>query len=134
MNIIEKAKALNFPAGKYVIVGSGPLDALGIRPANDMDIAVLPELHTRLRETGEWNEDVRYGRVFLQQEGIEIIPELSWPEYPTTTEEAIRSATIIEGIPFMNLSELKKFKQALGREKDFADIALIDEYLKEHNL
>ena len=45
MNIIEKAKKLNFPAGEYVIVGSGTLDALGIRQANDLDVAVLPELH-----------------------------------------------------------------------------------------
>jgi len=34
MNIIEKAKKLNFPSGEYVIVGSGILEALGIRHGN----------------------------------------------------------------------------------------------------
>lgn len=33
----------------------------------------------------------------------------------------------------MNLKELRKFKKALGRDKDNVDIALIDEYLKRHN-
>lgn len=40
-------------------------------------------------------------------------------------EEIISSATLIDGIPFMNLDELIKFKIALGREKDFEDIELI---------
>ncbi len=36
MNIIERTKKLNFPLGKYVVVGSGILEALGIRSANDI--------------------------------------------------------------------------------------------------
>ncbi|MDO8594779.1 MAG: hypothetical protein Q7R93_04695 [bacterium] len=132
MNIIEKAKELNFPPGEYVIVGSGPLEALGIRQASDIDVAVLPELFERLRVTGEWKEEERYGKTFLKREKVDIIPKLSWSEYPTTTEEAIASAIVIDGIYFMNLDELRKFKTALGREKDFADIALIDAYQQKH--
>ena len=130
--IIEKVKALNFPSGEYVVVGSGTLEALGIRHASDLDIAVTPKLLMQLRATGEWEEEERYGKVFLKGEGLEIIPELSWSEYSTTTDEAITSALLIDGISFMNLTELKKFKKALGREKDFADIALIDQYLIDH--
>ena len=118
--------------GEYVIIGSGILDALGIRKANDIDISALPQLYSRLRATGEWNEEERYGKIFLKRNGIEINPQLSWSAYPTSTEEAISSAMIIDGIPFMNLKELRKFKKALGRDKDFADIILIDEYLREH--
>lgn len=118
--------------GEYVIVGSGPLAALGIREANDIDVAVTPKLLAELRATGEWEEVEKYGKIFLKKEGVDIIPQLSWEEYPTTTEEAIASAMMIDGISFMNLHELKKFKTALGREKDFADIARIDAYLTEH--
>ncbi|MFH1657015.1 MAG: hypothetical protein ABH919_00970 [bacterium] len=132
MNIVEKVKKLNFAPGEYVVIGSGLLDVLGIRQANDIDIAVLPELHARLRTTGEWEEEKRYGKIFLKKEKIEIVPQLSWSEYPTSTEEAIASATVIDNVYFMNLQELRRFKEALGREKDFADIALIDAYLKEY--
>lgn len=133
MGIIEQVKKLNFPSGEYVVVGSGILDALGIRKAGDVDIAVIPGLLSRLRTTGEWEEEMRYGKLFLKGDNIDIIPELNWSEYPTTTAEAIASAEIIDGVPFMNLNELKKFKTALGRTKDFDDIALIDAYLISEN-
>ena len=132
MKITEKASALNLPFGKYVIIGSGIMDALGIRTAEDIDIAVLPELHQVLIENGEWEQEVRYGHIHLKKEGVEITPDLPWHEYATTTQEAINSATVIDGIPFMNLDELKKFKTALGREKDYRDIDLINQYLMEH--
>lgn len=133
MNIIEKIKELNFPKGQYVVVGSGILDVLGIRKSNDIDIAVTKELHNKLRESGEWKENERYNRIFLNKDIYEIIPQLNWEDYDTTTEEAISSATIIEDIPFMNLNELIKFKTALGREKDFKDIELIKEYQKNNS-
>jgi hypothetical protein len=128
MNIVERIKKLNLPVGHYVVVGSGVMDALGMRRAHDIDIAVTPELFKTLRTSGAWEEEERHGKIFLKQDGIDIIPELSWPEYPTTTEEAIASALIIDDVPFMNLEELKKFKTALGREKDKAAIALIENY------
>ncbi len=128
ISIIERAKRLNLPSDKYVVVGSGVLEALGIRSANDIDIAVTTELFKTLRASGEWEEEEQYGKLFLKRDGIDVIPQLSWSDYPTTTEEAIASALIIDEVPFMNLEELKKFKTALGREKDKADIALIEKY------
>jgi hypothetical protein len=133
MNIIERIKELNFPAGQYVIIGSGPMDALGIRPAKDIDIAVMPELFKTLRASGEWEEEERYGKIFLMRDGgLNINPELSWSDYPTTTAEAIASALVIDGVSFMNLEELKRFKTALGREKDKADVVLIEAYQREN--
>jgi hypothetical protein len=126
--IVEKVRALNLPPGQYVVIGSGIMDALGIRAARDIDVAVLPELHAALRATGEWEEEVRYDKVFLKKDEIDLNPQLNWPGYETTTAEAVASATVIDGVPFMNLEELKKFKRALGREKDLADIALIEAY------
>lgn len=130
MNIIQKIKELNFPDGQYVVVGSGVLDVLGIRTSGDIDIAVTKDLFNKLRESGEWREEEKYGKIFLKKEGFDIIPQLNWENYNTTTEEAIASALVIEDIPFMNLDELIKFKTALGREKDIRDIELIKEYLK----
>jgi hypothetical protein len=133
MSIIEKVKKLGLPLGQYVVISSGTLDALGIRPANDIDLTVLPELHEMLRMSVEWKEENRYGKIFLIQEGIEINPDISWDAYPTSTEEVIRTALVIDGVPFMNLDELRKFKTALGREKDFTDIVLMDVYIAAKN-
>jgi hypothetical protein len=132
MNIIERMKKLNLPQGQYVIIGSGPMDVLGIRQAHDIDIAVMPELFKTLRASGEWKEEERYGKIFLMRDGLDINPELSWSDYPTTTAEAIASALVIDGISFMNLEELKRFKTALGREKDKADVTLIEVYQQKN--
>lgn len=126
---IEKIKDLNFPLGEYVVVGSSILEVLGIRESVDIDIAVTSKLRDILLKTGKWNEEYNYNKLFLKNPGIDILPELNWEKYDTTTNQAIAGAIIIDGIPFMNLEELIKFKTALGREKDFKDIELIRKYL-----
>ena len=42
----------------------------------------------------------------------------------TNHEELIRNAEVIDGVPFIRLNELIKFKNALGRDKDKKDIEL----------
>jgi hypothetical protein len=132
MNIIEKIKELNLPKDQYVVIGSGVMDILGIRRANDIDLSVTKELHQKLRETGKWEEYENYGKIFLKKDVFEINGELNWDKYKTTTEEVIKTAFLIDGIPFMNTEELIKFKMAFGREKDFKDIELIKEYIENN--
>ena len=129
MDVITEVKKLDLPLGQYVVVGSGIMAQLGLREANDVDIAVTPDLYAKLRACGEWEENKRYGKIFLKKGAVEIIPQLDWEDYPTTAEAAIASGTIIDGVPFMNLHELLAFKRALGRAKDLPDIALIEEHL-----
>ena len=132
MNIITKVKKLDLPLGQYVVIGSGIMAQLGLRAAKDVDIAVTPDLYAKLRASGEWEEEERYGKTFLKKEAVEINPRLDWESYSTTAEEAIASATIIDGVPFMNLNELVAFKRALGRVKDLIDIVIIEAYLAIH--
>ena len=129
MNIIAEVQKLDLPLGQYVVIGSGIMAQLGLRGANDVDIAVTPDLYAKLRASGEWEEEERYGKTFLKKEAVEINPRLDWESYSTTAEEAIASATIIDGVPFMNLNELVAFKRALGRVKDLIDIVIIEEHL-----
>ena len=130
MSIIERVKKLGFPASEYVVIGAGILDALGLRNTDDIDVAVTPNLLKKLRESGEWKEETRYGKLFLVGDKVDVITQLNWEDYPTTTEEAIRTATIIDGVPFLNIEQTIKFKTALGREKDFKDIELLKKHIK----
>ena len=129
MNIITKVKKLDLPLGQYVVIGSGIMAQRGLRAAKDVDIAVTPDLYATLRASSQWEEEERYGKIFLKKEAVEINPRLDWESYSTTAEAAIASATIIDGVPFMNLNELVKFKRGLGRAKDLADIVIIEAYL-----
>ena len=133
MNIVEEVKKLGFPIGKYVVIGGGTLEALGIRETNDVDISVTPDFFEELQKTGLWKETKCWGAPFLKQGNVDINARLNWDAYPTTTEEAIESAIMIGGVPFMNIHELRKFKVAFGREKDMLDVRLIDEYLKSYD-
>lgn len=133
MNIIQKIKELNLPNDQYVVIGSGTMDVLGIREAQDIDISVTKELFDKLKKSGEWEEFEKYGRPFLKKDVFDINKSLGWEKYSITIEEANKSALFIEDIPFMNLDELIKFKTAMGREKDFKDIELIKEYSNKLN-
>lgn len=130
-NIFEKAKELNLPFGKYVIVGSGLLDALGIRPASDIDIAVTKDLYEELKKDNTWQKEEHYDQIFLQKDIFTIIPKLNWEKYETTAEDAINSASVINGVPFMSPEELLKFKKALGREKDLNDIQILEKMVNK---
>lgn len=128
MNIIEKIKELNFPKEHYVVVGSGTMDVLGIRKAQDIDISASEELFEMLKNSGDWEEYEKYGRPFLKKDVFEINNQLNWDKYNTVLEEANKTALFIDGIPFLSLDELVKFKTASGREKDIQDIKLIKEF------
>ncbi|MBP6854995.1 MAG: hypothetical protein KBD26_01525 [Candidatus Pacebacteria bacterium] len=133
MKTSEKIKSLRLPIGGYVVIGSALMEELGIRKAVDIDISVTEELFNSLRSSNAWREETRYGKIFLKKDNVEINSELSWQEYKTTTLDAIQSATFIDGVPYMNIEELKKFKKALGRKKDFKDIELLISYQAKEN-
>jgi len=40
----------------------------------------------------------------------------------------LKSAEIMNGLPFVKLEFIKQFKQLLGRDKDLKDIALISKF------
>ena len=55
-----------------------------------------------------------------------------WHEdYRPNTKNLLKNADIINGVPFLQLNELLKFKEALGREKDVKDIELINQYIRK---
>src|SRR5256885_1951788 len=131
MNIFERVEKLNLPFGEYVVIGAGILEALGMRETRDVDVIVRPTLFKKLRESKIYKEEIRWGKLFLFADDIDIGTKLDWENYSTTIEEAIKTATIINGVPFLNLQETIKFKKAMGREKDFRDIKLIEQYLEK---
>lgn len=129
MEIIKKIKELNLPKDSYVVIASAVLDILGIRKADDIDIAVTKDTFEKLINDKKWKEEKRKEGVFLMNDAFEISLNVLYGDYKASVEELLENSLIIDGIPFMNLYELIKFKTALGREKDKNDIELIKNYL-----
>ena len=127
MTIFEDVKKLNLPIGQYEVVGSGVMSAYGIRPHHDVDLIVTKNLFVILKNSGWQSVPNRNG--VLKSGNYEVDADYKYREYQPDHDELIRNAEIIEGVPFIRLSELIKFKTALGRDKDKKDIELIEQYL-----
>jgi hypothetical protein len=132
MNIFDQVKSLNLPLGQYVVVGGGVLAAHGIRDFKDIDILITEELFDELKKNGWTVKVTSWGSNNVVNGIVEAGPSISsCKNYEPDITKVIKEADIINGIPFMDLHELMKFKKALGREKDLVDIALIKNYLKK---
>lgn len=127
--IISQVKSLNLPEGSYVVYGAAPLAIAGLREANDIDFLVTAELLHDLRQRG-WQQVDKGPDDKPYESGIfEAHANWNFSAYAPTLEHLLKTAIVIDGISFASLEEVRKWKEAWGRPKDLADIALIDEYL-----
>ncbi len=127
MTIFDEVKKINLPLGQYAVVGSGVMSAHGIRQHGDVDLIVTTELFEKLKKGGwemskEKKNVIKYGN-------YEADIDCKYGEYQPNSKELIETAEIINGIPFIKLDEVIKFKKALNRDKDKNDIQLINNYL-----
>jgi hypothetical protein len=122
--LLGELKKLNLPSDQFAIFGSGPLAVRNIRDVDDLDVIVKPALWNELckKYENENNKVIHIGRIDLFRQWIpwfdDIIP-------------IIDTADIIDGIRYVNLEYLLKWKKAMNREKDQKDIKLINEFLKK---
>ena len=128
--IIQKIKALNLPKNSYIVFGSCPLAAVGIREANDIDLLVSEEVFAELKEDG-WRElDKGLNDIPLTHDVFEAHQKnWSFSSRNPTLKELLANAMTIDDIPFASLEEVRIWKVTSGRTKDIEDIKLIDEYL-----
>ena len=129
--IVEKVKGLNLPAGGYVVFGSCPLAAAGLREANDIDMLVSDEVLTNLEQAGWQQADKGKDDKPLTYGVFEAHNRWNFSSYSPTLEQLLDTANVIEGVPFASLEEVRKWKAASGRPKDLKDIELIDAYLSK---
>lgn len=132
MDIFRAVKALDLPFGQYVVFGSGPLAAHGIRPTNDVDLFVTTTLYEKLKAEG-WEEKELYtpaGGLYLCQGIYDADDTWDYGTYNPTPTGLIETAGVIDGIPFAPLTDVLRWKEAFGRPKDLADIELIRQYMK----
>lgn len=127
--IINKVKTLKLPQGSYIVFGSCPLAIAGIREAGDIDMLVDNDVLEELRKLGWKQETKGPNDTPLVFEDFEAHNSWNFSLYCPTLEHLLENANIVDGIPFASLDEVRKWKVASGRPKDFKDIELIDTYL-----
>lgn len=128
MSIIAKAKALNLPLDTFVVIGSGLLDAYGLRQSNDIDIVVSKNDFDNLQQSREYTLEHRYGEDVLLKDDLEI-----WTGWGKgyDYEKIMSNAVTVQGVYFAHPETIIFFKQQRNSEKDQKDIILLREYIHE---
>ncbi|MEU9704251.1 hypothetical protein [Streptomyces sp. NPDC047981] len=121
---------LHLPPADYVVAGSGPLLAHGLRQdVSDLDVVARGDAwKIALRNAEAKVPPSGHGLMVVLFEGdIEIFDR--WLPGARDTDELIESAQLVQGIPFCPLSEVLEWKMRSNREKDKRDIKLINDHL-----
>ncbi|MFZ1361089.1 MAG: hypothetical protein WAS27_03650 [Candidatus Saccharimonadales bacterium] len=131
MTIIERIRLLEFPRKEYVVIGSGLLDALGLRASRDIDLVVGDQLFQTVRISGRYHLSEKHGEEVLERDDVEIWR--SWGAGDELRFEALFAGGVtIDGIRFCHPSVIMRRKQQRGGAKDMRDIELLQRYMREH--
>lgn len=136
MDIYKEIDQLDLPSGEYVVLGSGILGALGIRAIADVDLLITPRLFVQLRDRGWEYSTIDFDgqlREKLTFGVAEAFQDFWYGDQKPDPAQLIANAELIKGVPFLPLAALLQIKHVLGRPKDQADIALIENYLARSN-
>ncbi len=133
--IFKKLDSLNLNPDEYIIMGSGIMYALGIRPMeeiNDIDILVSRSGWEKVRELGEvmHNSQNNTNSVSFLNGKLCIYDE--WDPKKYTFESVYKEFRFIEGYPFQSLESLLELKRERNKNKDRIHIEEIRNYLKKN--
>lgn len=131
----ERVKELGLPLDQMIIIGSGILDQLGIRQSTDIDVAVDRAVLEKIARSSNWAKklDKNQRRYLVKCDGSAEIWD-GWEIDGRIVEydELLDHAVEYDGVKFVNLDFLRRWKNWRGREKDIQDVRLIDEWREKH--
>ncbi|MFH9400009.1 hypothetical protein [Streptomyces sp. NPDC017638] len=128
--LIRELCSLALPAGDYVVTGSGPLLAHGLRNVErDLDVVARGDA---------WKAALRLGDPVLPLSGYGCLVSLfggrvevfdRWLPGSPGPDAMIEAAEWVQAIPFSPLGDVLACKERLGRPKDREDARLIRRHL-----
>ena len=131
----ERVKELGLPLDQVIIIGSGILDQLGIRQSADIDVATNREALEEIARSDGWARklDKNQRQYLVKYDGsVEIWDGWEIDGRIVEYDELLGYAVEYDGVKFVNLDFLRRWKSWRGREKDIQDVRLIDEWRAKH--
>lgn len=132
--LFEQLRSFNFNPDNYTIFGSGPMWIYGLRESiHDVDILARGDVWEQAKSLGRELKpaNMKGNKVELLDGAIEIFNE--WGPGEWNTDKLIEESFVMRDLRFVQLHEVLKWKQLLGREKDIVDIRVIEKYLLENS-
>lgn len=134
-----------------VIIGGAVLQLHGLRQTYDIDILISQNFHDFIEVHNVFGREKRgyekWSHGFYKPLDVDRLPfdpqynsrsktrlrlkgylttGFTDQKFPLTFEEALDNVDPTRGLPTLSLEKVKQWKQAIGRQKDLADIALIE--------
>ena len=135
-HIFDLVRALNLPFGHYAITSSGPMGARDLREIHDADIIVDDYLWEILARKHKPMQKDGITKIVLSKGLVEILGKGSFFNNYSDTDpdiiHQIKTADILDGLPFVKLDYVRFFKQRSARQKDLIDIEIIDKYINTY--
>lgn len=135
INFKQELKKLGLNNNNCIIIGSGILQALGIRPAYDIDLVVKQDVYDLLKKSYQLIVSKNHGNEILKNDLFEIGTQWVIFEKPHTYDTLLKSSQIVDDLLYIRLDFLLRVKKSwiknkTSRPKDFKDIELITKYIK----
>jgi hypothetical protein len=127
-SLFDLVKSLKLPEGDFAIFGSGPLIVREIVPAsNDLDIICRGRAWDYIEGVGEPEHLTEYNVDIVTMFDGSLTFGNKWGIGTFDTDELIDNAEIIDGLPFVRLEYVAKYKKISKRPKDLQHLeALFD--------
>jgi len=127
--LIQRLVALDLERSDFVIFGSGPLLACGLRKSiRDLDVVARGAAWQRVSTIGLSAVGVLTGDPTIQFWGGRIQCSQQWIRPGWDSDKLIDKADMIDGLRFARLADVLAYKQVLLRRKDIDDIRAITSY------
>lgn len=131
-DLFSLLRSLELPLGDYAVFGSGPLIVRGIVEAtNDLDVICRGRA---------WDHSLSRGELVSLPDGVEIVSCFdgavtigrSWAYGEFDIDELINTAEVIDGIPFVRLEHVVRYKEIAAREKDLTHLERLEARRRDH--
>lgn len=131
---MQKLLSLDLPANDYAVFGSAPMALHGLKTlSNDIDVIARGEAWEKAKNFCFPEESpMKFGNFLKLFDGKIEIYHCWFPKDAWNVDELIDGAEIVDGVRYVRLEDVLKYKKTRNSPKDISDIKLIEDYLKSN--
>lgn len=129
MSLFDQLRELGLPLGRYAVFGSGPLVVRGIIPlANDIDVIVTQDVWDSLSEIGNVERLLEYDVHIVSMANGALTFGTQWGIGHFEIDALIKTADIIDGLPFVRIEHVAHYKRLRATAKDLKHLAALADW------
>ncbi len=131
--LMQRLLSLNLPAKDYAVFGSAPMALHGLKTLkNDIDVIARGEAWEKAKEHCFPEESpMRSGNFLKLFDGKIEIYHCWFPKDAWNVDELIDNAEVVDGVRYVRLEDVLKYKKSRNAPKDKADIEALERYLTQ---